>query len=75
MAGEDFNSIGLADPTIQTVIFWLGGVGQAQWDAARAGGKPIPSLHNSGWAPDPAPTIATGVEAMTAAAMDVLNKH
>ncbi len=74
MASEDFNAYNLADPKIQTTIFWLGGVRQSDWDAARAGGKPIPSLHNSGWAPDPAPTIATGVAAMTAAAQMVLAK-
>ncbi len=74
MASEDFNQFGLADPAIQTVMFWVGGVPQAQWDAAQKGGPAIPSLHNSGWAPDPAPTIATGVEAMTAAALAVLGK-
>ena len=74
MAGEDFNQYNIADPRIQTTIFWLGGVPQAKWDAAQKGGPAIPSLHNSGWAPDPALTIATGVEAMTAAAMDLLAK-
>jgi len=74
MASEDFSEYGLADPSIQTTIFWLGGVQKAKWEAARSGGPAIPSLHNSGWAPDPAPTIATGVEAMTAAAMMVLAK-
>ena len=74
MASEDFNQFNLADPAIQTTIFWLGGVPQAQWDAAQKGGPAIPSLHNSGWAPDPEPTIATGVEAMTAAAKMVLAK-
>ncbi|MBC7519516.1 MAG: amidohydrolase [Sandarakinorhabdus sp.] len=74
MASEDFSEYGLADPSIQSVIFWLGGVKQSSWDAAKNGGSAIPSLHNSGWAPDPAPTIATGVEAMTAAATMLLAK-
>jgi hippurate hydrolase len=74
MASEDFNQFNLADPSIQTVMFWVGGVPQAQWDAAQKGGPAIPSLHNSGWAPDPGPTIATGVEAMTAAAIDLMPK-
>jgi hippurate hydrolase len=74
MASEDFSEYGLADPSIQTTIFWLGGVKQSRWDAAQKGGPAIPSLHNSGWAPDPAPTIATGVEAMTAAATMLLAK-
>jgi hippurate hydrolase len=68
MASEDFQYFGL-EAKIPSVIYWLGGVGQAQWDAAQKGGPAIPSLHNSGWAPDPAPTIATGVDSMTAAAV------
>ncbi len=75
MASEDFSDYGLADPAIETTIFWLGAVKQSTWDAARANGTTLPSLHNSGFAPDPAPTIATGVEAMTAAAQMVLAKH
>jgi len=66
MASEDFQLFGLA-AKVPSVIYWLGGVGQAQWDAAQNGGAAIPSLHNGGWAPDPGPTIATGVESMTAA--------
>lgn len=74
MASEDFNAFGLADPSIQTVIFWLGAVKQSTWDAAKAAGTTTPSLHSSKFAPDPAPTIATGVEAMSAAALMVLAK-
>jgi hippurate hydrolase len=66
MASEDFQYFGL-EAKVPSVIWWLGGVGKAQWEAAKAGGPPVPSLHNSGWAPDPAPTIATGVESMAAA--------
>ncbi len=66
MASEDFQYFGL-EAKVPSVIWWLGGVGKAQWEAAKAGGSPVPSLHNSGWAPDPAPTIATGVESMAAA--------
>jgi hippurate hydrolase len=68
MASEDFQLFGL-EAKVPSVIYWLGGVGKAQWDAAQVGGPAIPSLHNSGWAPDPGPTIATGVESMTAAAV------
>ncbi len=68
MASEDFQLFGLA-AKVPSVIYWLGGVPQAKWDAAKAGGPAIPSLHNGGWAPDPGPTIATGVETMTAAAV------
>jgi amidohydrolase len=71
MASEDFQYFGL-EAKVPSVIYWLGAVNQAQWDAAQKGGPAVPSLHNSGWAPDPAPTIATGVESMTAAAVLLL---
>jgi amidohydrolase len=74
MASEDFSLYGMADPSIQTTIFWVGGVKQSTFDAAKNGGPAVPSLHNSRWAPDPVPTIATGVEAMTDAAMMLLAK-
>jgi hippurate hydrolase len=73
MASEDFNLFGTA-AKIPSVIYWLGGAPRDKWDAAQKGGPPIPSLHNSGWAPDPAPTIATGVATMTDAAMMLLPK-
>ncbi|MEI6485004.1 MAG: amidohydrolase [Sphingomonadales bacterium] len=66
MASEDFQYFGL-EAKVPSVIWWLGGVPKAQWEAAKAGQGRVPSLHNSGWAPDPAPTIATGVESMAAA--------
>lgn len=72
MASEDFNDFSADDPAMQTTIFWLGAVRQTTFDAAKAKGQTTPSLHNSGFAPDPAPTIAMGVEAMTAAAQMVL---
>ena len=71
MASEDFQYFGL-EAGAPSVIFWLGGVPQDKFEAAQKGGPAIPSLHNSGWAPDPGPTIATGVEAMAAAAKMVL---
>ena len=72
MASEDFNAYGRADPSIETAIFWLGAVKQSTFDAARLAGTTLPSLHSSKFAPDPVPTLATGVAAMTAAAQMVL---
>jgi hippurate hydrolase len=74
MASEDFNAFGLADPSIQTVMFWLGATKQSTFDAVRAAGGRQASLHSSKFAPDYGPAITTGVEAMTAAAMMVLAK-
>lgn len=75
MAGEDFGRYVIADPKIQSVIYWVGGVPKDQWDAAQAnGGKGLPSLHSSKWAPDAEAVIGTAAEAMTAAALDVLKR-
>jgi hippurate hydrolase len=75
MAGEDFGRYHIADPTIQSVIYWVGGVPQDKWDAAKAnGGKGLPSLHSSKWAPDAEKVIGTAAEAMTAAALNLLKR-
>ncbi len=75
MAGEDFGRYHIADPSIQSVIYWVGGVPKDKWDAAQAtGGKGLPSLHSSKWAPDAEAVIGTAAEAMTAAALDVLKR-
>ncbi|TNE37842.1 MAG: amidohydrolase [Sphingomonadales bacterium] len=74
MGGEDFGRYrtGAGSPDIPSLIFWLGAVPQAQWDAAGGDVTKLPSLHSAHWAPDPEPTIAAGVEALTAAALDLL---
>jgi hippurate hydrolase len=73
MGGEDFSRFGRTSDKIPTMLFWLGAVAQAQYDASqKPGGPPLPSLHSSTFAPDPDPAIATGVKAMTAAAIEIL---
>ncbi len=73
MGGEDFARYGREEPRIPSMMFWLGAVPQDVYDAAsRPGGKPLPSLHSSEFYPDPDPTIATGVAAMTEAAVNLL---
>ena len=74
MGGEDFGRFYLADKSIQSTIFWVGGVPQAKWDAAKAGKASLPSLHSAYWAPDAEAVIGTATEAMTAAALDILKK-
>jgi len=74
MGGEDFGRYYLADRSIQSLIFRVGGVPQGKWDAVKGEVTKLPSLHSSLWAPDAEPTIATGIEAMTAAALTVLAK-
>tara|TARA_R110000782_G_scaffold48551_1_gene106203 strand:- start:46663 stop:47937 length:1275 start_codon:yes stop_codon:yes gene_type:complete len=75
MGGEDFGRYRTGGPEpIQSFIFWLGAVPQDKWDVAGGDASKLPSLHSPLWAPDPEPTIATGVEAMTAAALELLRK-
>jgi hippurate hydrolase len=74
MGGEDFSRYWLADQSIQSLIFWVGGVPADKWAASDNGKKPLPSLHSPYWAPDAEAVIGTATEAMTAAALDVLKK-
>ncbi|UYY59998.1 amidohydrolase [Sphingomonas sp. S2-65] len=74
MGGEDFSRYWLADKSIQSTIFWVGGVPKAKWDAAQASKAQLPSLHSAYWAPDAEAVVATATEAMTAAALDILKR-
>ncbi|MBV7259833.1 amidohydrolase [Erythrobacter crassostreae] len=73
MGGEDFSQFRRADPdNVQTLIFWVGGVPQDQWEKAQAGEAELPSLHSPFWAPDAEKVIATATEALTAATLDLM---
>ena len=74
MGAEDFGRYYQADKAIQSLMFRVGGVPQAAWDAAKGDVAKLPGLHSSRWAPDPERTIATATEALTAAALAVLAK-
>src|SRR5439155_20406769 len=74
MAAEDFSRFWLADKSKQSVIFWVGGVPQAKWDAAQGDTRKLPALHSPLWAPDADAVISTATEAMTVAALDILKK-
>jgi amidohydrolase len=73
MGGEDFSRYRLADPEAQSLLFWVGGVPQAQWDAVAGDTTRLPALHSAQWAPDAQGVIATAIEAMTAGALDLLS--
>lgn len=75
MGGEDFSEFYRADKeNVESLIFWVGGVPQAEFEAAQRGEKSLPSLHSPFWAPDAEKVIATGGEAMAAAAMKLMGK-
>lgn len=72
MGSEDFGLLGLDGHQIPTVMFWLGAMDPAKFAEASAAGKELPGLHSNHFQPLPEPTLRTGVEAMTAAAIGLL---
>ena len=73
MGGEDFGYFSLNDK-IPLFLFWLGAIEPAKVAQSLKDGVSLPSLHSSQFAPDPAPTIRTGMKATAAAVMDLLKK-
>ena len=73
MGSEDFGLLGLDSHQIPTVMFWLGAMDPAKFAEASAVGKELPGLHSNHFEPLPEPTLRTGVEAMTSAAIALLN--
>ncbi len=70
MGGEDFSEYGRAGVPI--TMFWLGTTPPAKIEAAK-NGQPLPSLHSSLYFPDPEPSVKTGVRAMSALVLDLLD--
>ena len=74
MGGEDFAQYGRVEPKIPSLFLWIGGVEAGTYDVAMQAGEVLPSLHSPFFAPDPQPTILTGVEVMTTGAMELLGE-
>lgn len=74
MGGEDFGRFGREDKRIKSLIVWVGGVPQAEYDAAKKDGRTLPSLHSPFWAPQADKVIATATEALTAMTMKLMPK-
>ena len=73
MGGEDFGQFYRADPeNVESLIFWVGGVPQEEFDRAQKGEGQLPSLHSPYWAPDAEKVVATAAEAMTATTLSLL---
>jgi hippurate hydrolase len=74
-AGEDFSLYGQTAERIPSVLWRVGGTAPEKFaDSARTG-VPVPSNHNSGYAPVPDPSLTAGVTSMTAAVLDLLAKR
>jgi hippurate hydrolase len=73
MGGEDFSRYGREG--VPVFLFWLGTIPPEQVaEAAKEGGKPLPSLHSPFFYPVPEPTIKTGVTAMSMAVLNLVGK-
>ena len=72
MGSEDFGVFGLDGHKIPTVMFWLGAMDPVKFAAAEKAGKTLPGAHTSRFEPLPEPTLRTGVTALTAAAIALL---
>ena len=74
MGGEDFSEYGLPDQSIPVVNFHFGAVDPAKIAEYKKGGKELPTLHSSKFAPVPEPTIRTGVIGMVTAVLELMKK-
>lgn len=74
MGGEDFGEYGRTNPKVPIFIFWLGTVAPEKIIASQNGGAALPSLHSNKFAPLPEPSIQTGVQAMSAAVLELLGR-
>ncbi|MGP0069479.1 MAG: amidohydrolase [Isosphaeraceae bacterium] len=70
MGAEDFSLYG--EGGVPICMFWIGTMDSGRLEAARAKHEDLPALHSSKYYPDPAPSIATGIRAMTAAVVKLL---
>ncbi len=74
MGGEDFSEFYLADKSIKSLIFWVGGENAEKIKAAGGDPAKLPSLHSPFWAPEADKVIATATEAMTTMAMRIMGQ-
>jgi hippurate hydrolase len=70
MGAEDFGLYGRGG--VPTFMFRLGTIPPERVQAANRSGDFLPSLHSPLYAPDPEPSIRTGVRAMSAAVLELL---
>jgi len=74
MGGDDFSEYSLPDYSIPAVYFHFGAVEPAKIAEYKQGGKELPTLHSSKFAPVPEPTIRTGVIGMVTAVLELMKK-
>jgi amidohydrolase len=70
MGAEDFALY--SEGNVPICMFWLGTLNPERLAAAAAKGETPPALHSAKYYPEPGPSIATGIRAMTAAVVKLL---
>jgi hippurate hydrolase len=70
MGAEDFSLYN--EGNVPICMLWLGTINPERIAAASSKGETLPALHSAKYYPEPAPSIATGVRAMTAAVVRLL---
>jgi amidohydrolase len=73
-AAEDFSLYGQTAERVPSVLWRVGATAPDRFTESARTGVPVPSNHNSGFAPVPELTIVTGVTTMTAAVLELLAK-
>jgi len=71
---EDFGKYGKTEEKVPIALFWVGAVNPDTYNDHLKNGTRLAPLHNSGFAPDFAPTFTGGVSAMSKALIDILAK-
>ncbi len=71
MGAEDFPFF-TVDPDIMSVYWSIGGTPQAAFDAAAAGGPPVPSHHSPLFRIEPRPSVTAGVESTVVALLELM---
>jgi hippurate hydrolase len=74
-AGEDFSLYGQTPQPVPSVLWRVGATAPDKFTESARTGVPVPSNHNSGFAPVPEPTITTGVTTLAAAVLELLGKR
>ncbi len=71
MGAEDFPFF-TVEPDIPSVYWSVGGTPQTDWDAAAAGGPPVPSHHSPLFKVEPESSVTTGVESTIVALLELM---
>ena len=71
MGAEDFPFF-TVEPTVKSVYWQVGGTPQSAFDAAAAGGPPVPSHHSPLFKIEPEPSVTAGVESTVVALLELM---